>query len=194
MLDKLAKQHLRPYLTSWSGRLLQAGLTANRLTLLSFAFGLALCFSVGMQLYWLGFLFLLLNRFFDGMAGIIANESGITALGSYLDWFFDFTIYGLFVFFFILGAPEASMAGTFLVLSYLAMIAAYTGHIIFSTRTNYLSMPRGGMVEHTEMFIFMAVCCVIPSVFAPVAVLFGFLCWATAITRTVKAIREFSQV
>lgn len=188
MLDGLLRPHIEPVLNSWAGRVVAGGLTPNKLTLIGFGFGIAAGFAVAMQIYLLGLLLILLNRFFDGLAGAAAKSNGITPLGSYLDIICDFLVMASFVFLFSLGVSSSSLAAAFVIFSYLSMAVAYLAFTTFWTRDNLLATPRGGLVENTEVILFMIVCCIYPAGFPAVGAIFGLLCFTTAAMRVATSI------
>jgi hypothetical protein len=98
-------------------------------------------------------------------------------------------VYGLFVFLFSLGQPQTGTAAAFLLLSYLIMMVAYLGQAALRARDNNLSLPKGGLIGHSEIMIFMVACCVYPTAFPAFCALFGLLCLATAIIRALTFLR-----
>lgn len=189
MLDGLIRKNAGPVLDRWAGRILQSGLTANKLTLIGCLFGFIACFCAAMQVYLLALLLILLNRLMAAMAGSVARITAITALGSYLDLVCDFFVFGAFAFFFSLGFTNTSLAAAFLIFSYLVMIVAYLGQTTFAARADILDLPQGGLVEKTEMTVFMLLCCLMPPLFAAFAPLFALLCWTAAVWRILTTIR-----
>jgi phosphatidylserine synthase len=189
MIDGLFRQPVNTLMDKWAQRVLQGGLSANKLTLFAFALGLTGCFAAAMQVYPLALLLILINRFLDGLAGAVARRSDVTALGSYLDLLCDFVVFGAFVFLFTLGERGTSLAAAFLLFSYMAMMVAYLAQTTFMTRENPLQTPRGGLVENGEMIVFMVACCLYPPGFAAFAVLFGLMCFTTTVLRVAAAVR-----
>jgi phosphatidylglycerophosphate synthase len=183
MIDTLLRPHLLPVIDTMAAKVAQSGFSANQLTLIAFAFGIAGCFAVGMQAYPLGLLLLLLNRFLDALAGSIARKSGVTDFGTILDLLCDYLIFAGFAFLFSLSAMETMMASTFLIFSFLAMGMAYFAHAWILARKNIADMPRGGIVQNGEMIVFIALACLMPAYYAAFAAVFALLCWVTAILR-----------
>lgn len=191
MLDGLFRSPVNLILDTWAGRVRQGGMRANTLTLIAFLLGLIGCVAGAMQIYPLALLLILLNRFLTGLAGAVARQDGITALGSYLDILCDFVFFGSFVFFISLGASDTAIgASAFVLLSYLAMVTAYLGQTTFTARANILDTPRGGLVEKTEMTLFLVISCLYPPAFAAFAILFGLMCLTTAALRMASAVRS----
>ncbi len=189
MIDALARNKITPFLDRLAPRVAQSGLTANRLTLLALGFGLAACFFAAMAIYPLAFVFFAVSRFIDGMDGAVARAAGETNLGSFMDFFCDFAVFAAFPFFFILGAPEHSMSAVILLFSYVMMMNAYLLHHLFALRTGATEGAVGGIVENTEMIVFVLLCCLLPIGFSAFAIFFALMCLATAALRTLKIIQ-----
>jgi phosphatidylglycerophosphate synthase len=183
MLDNLLRTKLSPRLEPWTGRILQGGLTANRLTLIAFALGLAASFAAGMQVYALAFVLILLNRFLAGMAGAVARQVGETRLGGYLSGMLDILFFGIFVFLFSLGASNTALAAAFLLLTYLAMACVGASE----------EKRIEGLVGKTEITLFMLLCCVFPGAFAALAAMFGLVCIVAAMLRVFAAVKMLRQ-
>lgn len=193
MIDTLLRPHFLPVIDGMAAKTAQGGLTANKLTLIGFAFGIGGCFAIGMQAYAFGLMLILIGRFMDGLAGSIARQTGTTDFGTILDLYLDYMLFAAFSFFFSLSAMETMLASTLFIFSLLAMGTAYLAHAWVLAKKNVAEMPRGGLIENGEMIVFMAVCCLYPPGYAAVAALFALLCWTTAVLRFVKALKESKQ-
>lgn len=189
MIDTIARARVLPLIDSMAVRVLQSGLTANKLTLIAFALGLAGCFTVGMQSYALGLALLLAGRFVDGLAGSVARTNGITEKGTVLDVLCDYIIFGAFAFLFSLSMTSTMLASTLLIFSYLAMGMAYLAHAWVLAKKNINEMPHGGIVENGEMILFLCASCLFPLYYAAFAALFALLCWTTAILRFIAILK-----
>ncbi len=189
MLDTIFRASADTIMDKWATRVMQGGLSADKLTLFSLLLGLVAAFAASMQIYPLALLLILLHRFLSALGGAVARQAGITPLGSYLDIVSEFIVCGSFVFLFTLGALGTSLAAAFLLLSYLVMAAAWLAQSVFMAREDRLAVPRGGLVEKSEMTVFMVVCCAYPPAFAAFAALFGLLCFTTAAMRIGSAVR-----
>lgn len=189
MLDTIFRASAGTIMDRWASRVMQGGLSVNKLTLFSLLLGLIAAFAASMQIYPLALLLILLHRFLSALGGAVARQAGITPLGSYLDIVSEFIVCGSFAFLFTLGALGTSLAATFLLLSYLVMAVVWLAQPVFMARDDRLAMPRGGLVEKGEMTVFMVVCCAYPPAFAAFAALFGLLCFTTAVLRVASAVR-----
>ena len=190
MLDSLLRPNVLPLIDGIAARTEQSGLSANKLTLIAFVFGLTGCFAVGMQIYGLGLILLLLNRFIDGLAGSVARQGGPTEYGTILDALCDYIIFAGFAFFFALSASGTILASTLLIFSQLAMGMSYLAHAWVMAKKNIGGLPSGGIVENGEMILFLIACCILPSYYAAFATVFALLCWTTAILRFTAAAKS----
>jgi len=190
MIDTLLRSRVLPLIDGVAAKTEQSGFTANKLTLIAFAFGLAGCFAVGMQIYALGLILLLLNRFIDGLADSIARKNGPTELGTILDVLCDYLVFAGFAFLFALSSSGTILASTLLIFSYLAMGMAYMAHAWVMAKKNIGGLPTCDIVENGEMILFIVLCCVLPTYFAGFAVVFALMCWTTAILRFREAVKS----
>lgn len=188
MLDSLIRAKATPMLEGMVPKISQHGLTANNLTLIGFALGFTGCFLVGMQLYPVGLVFLLLALLFDGLDGAVARIKGETELGAFLDMICGVVLFAAFPFFFMLSAPGHSMAAGILLFSYLVMGMINLSYDFFAQRKG-APPAKGGLVENSEIAIFMIASCLYPPGFAGFAALFALLCLATAFIRLAATVK-----
>ncbi|WP_330221495.1 CDP-alcohol phosphatidyltransferase family protein [Marinomonas phaeophyticola] len=84
MLDKYFIRHLRNPLTKVATLAVQVGITANQTTMFGFVIGMLALPALSYGFYALALLFILLNRFMDGLDGAIARLKQPTDLGGIL--------------------------------------------------------------------------------------------------------------
>ena len=96
MFDRSIQQLTQKPL-SFIGKLLLKVFNPNQITFIGFFFGIMMCFFIFMQNYYFAILFLFLNRFCDGLDGVMARQTSPTPLGAYLDIILDFVIYAAFI-------------------------------------------------------------------------------------------------
>ncbi|MED5435114.1 MAG: CDP-alcohol phosphatidyltransferase family protein, partial [SAR324 cluster bacterium] len=95
-------------------------ISADAITLVGFAIGMVAVPLLWIKLYSLALVFILINRFFDGLDGAVARRNGITSLGGYLDITCDLIFYSAVIFGFALVDPEKnSLSATFLIFSFI---------------------------------------------------------------------------
>ena len=192
MLDSLIRPRLVSPLDNMAAKVLQSGLNANKLTAIGFLFGFAGCFLVGMQIYPVALVLILIALFFDGLDGAVARASGATELGAYLDMMSGVTLFAMFPFFFMLSETEHAMAAAILLFTYLLMGMANLSYDYFAVKRN-APPAKSGIVETSEIVIFMVLCCVYPAGFSFFAAALALMSLAAAIVRiglTVKLLRN----
>jgi phosphatidylglycerophosphate synthase len=201
MLDATLRRVIDPPLNKLGKWLAQMGWTANGVTLLGLVLGLlsALCIAVGQPL--LATLPLLLSRLADGLDGAVARATKGTDFGGYLDITADFLFYGAVPAAFVIAAPETNaIAGAFLLTSFYVNGTSFLGFAILAEKRKMKTDARGvkslyftgGLLEGTETILFFALLCLFPNWFAPMAWIFGALCFVTALSRVLLARKVFS--
>jgi len=188
MLDSFIRPRLEPVMDKMAVKVSQSGLTANNLTLIGFVFGFTGCFMVGMQIYPIGLALILLGLFFDGLDGAVARATSQTELGTFLDMISGVILFAAFPFFFMLSAPDHSMAVGILLFSYLLMGMINLSYDFFALKKG-APPAKGGLVETSEIAAFMILCCVYPPGFSAFAALFALMCLATAFIRLAATIK-----
>lgn len=192
MIDGLIRPHITPVMDKMSLKVSQSGLSANKLTLIGFAFGFAGCFLVGMQMYIVGLLLILLALFFDGLDGAVARATQSTELGTYLDMMSGVALFAMFPFFFMLSETEHSMAAGILLFSFLLMGMANLSYDYFAMKKG-AAPARSAIVETGEIVLFIILCCLFPAAFSFFAAALALMSLAAAIVRiglTIKLLKN----
>lgn len=200
MLDR----HIRPLIDpplNWLGReIARAGISANMVSLIGLAFGLAAAAAIVLELFLLAILLIMASRLADGLDGAVARASHVTDFGGYLDIVCDYVFYASIPLAFVALDPEAhGIAGAFLLLSFYVNGGSFLGFSILAEKKQMRSTAHGvkslyftgGLLEGTETIAFFVLLCLIPHFFASLAWGFGFLCIITAIARVLLAARIF---
>ena len=191
MIDRWANTILQPTMEDIAECLPQK-ISADTITLVGFGIGMVAVPLLWINLYTLALIFILVNRFFDGLDGAFARRKGITSLGGYLDITCDFIFYSAIVLGFALAAPEQnSLAAAFLIFSFigtgssfLAFAAVAGKHGIFSEAHRHKAFYYlGGLAEGTETILFFIIICLFPGYFPVLALIFGIICWLTVVGR-----------
>jgi phosphatidylglycerophosphate synthase len=188
MLDSLIRPRLSPVMDKVAVKVSQSGLTANQLTLIGFAFGFIGCFLIGLQLYAIALVLILIALLFDGLDGAVARASAQTELGIFLDMITGVILFAAFPFFFMLSAPEHSMAAGVLLFAMLVMGMINLSYDFFAMKKN-AAPAKGGLVELTEITLFMILCCLWPVGFSGIAAMFALMCLVTGLMRFVAIIK-----
>ncbi|MEL7089133.1 MAG: CDP-alcohol phosphatidyltransferase family protein, partial [Planctomycetota bacterium] len=143
---------------------------------------------------------LLASRVADGLDGAVARATTRTDFGGYLDIVADFFFYGAVPFGFVLADPVGNgAAGAFLLMSFYVNGTSFLGYAILAEKHGLETSERGakslyftgGLLEGTETILFFAALCLLPGWFAPLAWIFGTLCFITAGSRVLLAAQVF---
>ena len=201
MLDGIMRRLIDPTLNR-AGRWLAArGATADGITLLGLAFGLAAAVMLAAGLSgWLALIPLLIGRVLDGLDGAVARATFKTDFGGYFDIFCDFVFYAAIPLAFVIRDPAANgVAGAFLLAAFYTNAASFLGYAIIAAKRRLTTTQQGekslyyavGLLEGTETIAFFILLCLFPALFPTAAVMFGGLCLVTAAARVVLGRRVF---
>lgn len=200
MLDGAAQRLIGPSLDRIGAALARRSVTADQVTFLGFALGLAAAGAIAIRLYLLGLLLILLSRLCDGLDGAVARASQKTDRGGFLDIVLDFAFYGLIPLAFIFAEPEQNaVAGATLLFSFYVNGASFLAFAIMAERRSLETRRRGekslyftiGLAEATETILAFALFCLMPGHFAVIAYIFAALTGVTAAARILLAVRVF---
>jgi phosphatidylglycerophosphate synthase len=196
MLDARLRRLIDPLLERLSRPLAGVGVSANAASWIGFALGLGAMAAIASQAYAPGLGLLLLNRLFDGLDGAIARQRGLSDLGGFFDIVLDFIIYSGIPFAFALADPPANgLPAAFLVFSFVGTGTSFLAFAIMAAKRGLSTELRGrkslyylgGLTEGTETIAAFVLACLFPAYFAPIAWIFGGLCWLTTATRIAVA-------
>lgn len=200
MLDSLIRPHIDAPLDKIAAHAARAGISANRMTAIGAACGAICCLMLAQQEYVVALFFMLLSRLADGLDGAIARQTNrMTDAGGFLDIVTDFVFYAGFVFFFALGRPENALPAAFLLFSFMATGSAFLAYAIPAAKREINHEKNGkksffhmqGLAEGTETIIAFILICLMPDRFTAIAVIYGFMCLATAAGRIAKGLKDF---
>ncbi len=198
MLDGWARRKLDPMLDAVAGRLADAGVSANAITVGACIVGLAAAAAIAAGLYLSGLALLLVSRLGDGLDGAVAKRRGKTDLGGYLDIVLDFVFYGAVPLGFALADPAANaLAAAVLLFSFYVNGSSFLAYAVMAEKRKMTTEARGpkslffttGLAEATETILVFALCCLFPSWFAWLAWVFAAVTLYTALSRIVLAAR-----
>ena len=199
MFDARLRRWIDPALDRLAGGLARAGLGANAVTVLGFAFGVGAWIALAFREYGLALGLIAANRAADGLDGPLARRLGPTDLGGYLDIVLDFFFYAGVPFFFAVGRPEQALPAAFLVFSFVGTGSSFLAFSALAARRGLSTEARGrkaiyylgGLTEGAETIAVFVLICLFPDQFAWFAWVFGGLCWLTTVTRVLAAIEAF---
>lgn len=215
MLDSVLYPYVEPHLKTVAGVIRPLNISATTITLAGLVFAVLAFISLISGQYLNALIFILLNRFMDGLDGVVARDraaegksGGVTDFGAYLDIVTDYVFYTGVVFFFALGTRGAhdAMAAAWLLFSYVGTGTTFLAYAVFAERhglpgdinlnewaKNKGFYYLGGLTEGAETLIYMVAICLLPALFMPLSIIFGILCWITTATRVMSAFDTFSE-
>ena len=192
MFDRRAQALLHPVLNAAARGLVRAGISADALTWLGFAIGIAAALAIAWQAFVVGLVLLLVSRLLDGLDGSVARLTQPTDAGGFLDIALDFLFYAAIPLGFAVADPTnnalpaavllASFIGTgssFLAFAALAEKRGLTDTALPGKSFYFL----GGLTEATETIAIFAAMCLWPEHFAVLAYGFAALCAITTAMR-----------
>ena len=201
MLDRHVRALIDPPLNRAGRSVAARGYTADHVTLIGLALGLLAALLIVFGWTWIALLPLLASRIADGLDGAVARATRKTDFGGYLDIAADFLFYGAIPMAFVWLDPAANgAAGAFLLTSFYFNGTSFLGYAILAEKRGEQTAAQGqkslyysnGILEGTETIVFFVLLCLVPSAFAPLAWIFGALCFATATLRIWGAHRHFT--
>lgn len=201
MFDRAVRRRIDPFLEQLAAHAVRRGIGADQVTLTGFAIGLAAMAAVATSAYVTALILLLLNRLSDGLDGAVARATTVTDRGAYLDIVLDFVFYAGFVFAFAVARPMDAVASAFLIFSFIGTGTSFLAYAIVAAQRGWTPdnaqgkgfAHLGGLAEGTETILVFMLMLLWPASFAPLAWIFGVLCWLTTFTRiatTLRALRS----
>ena len=195
MLDGLARRLIDPPLNRAGRSLAARGWTADAVTLLGLALGLAAAGAIASGHPGLALLPLLASRLLDGLDGAVARATEKTDFGGLLDIWCDFVFYGAVPFAFAVADPGNALAAAFLLLAFYVNGTSFLAYASQAARRGLETEAQGqktlyysaGLLEGTETIVFFVILCLLPGWFVPLAWAFGGLCVITAVARVANA-------
>ena len=201
MLDRFARRLIDPPLNLMGKRLADAGATADGVTVVGLGLGLFAAALIALGAPLVALIPLLASRIADGLDGAVARATRKTDFGGYLDIAADFLFYGAVPLAFVIADPAGNgAAGAFLLASFYFNGTSFLGFAILAEKRGHQTDAQGqkslyysnGILEGTETIAFFVLLCLFPDLFAPLAWIFGSLCYLTAILRIHAAKRIYT--
>ena len=185
------------FLGKWCAKF---GISANIITLTGLVIGLFALNFIAMQMYMTALLFILLNRFCDGLDGAVARHVKITDFGIFLDTACDYIFYAALIFGFALANPQQNAsAAAFLLFAFTTASVTMLAYAVVAykkKKTPYVSLSKSpfylwGFAQGFETFIALVLMCLMPSFFIVIAVFFGLLSLVKAVGIMINAYYVF---
>ncbi len=199
MFDRKLNFFLSPILRIVACKLADLGLSANFISYCGLACAFGAFFSIIFCVYFLGLIFILLNRACDGLDGAISRLTRSTDHGGFIDIVFDFIFYAIVPLGFAIASENNSLAAVVLLATFLINGVTFLAYAAIKTskeKTSNLQTKSfyysPGIVEGAETFAFFCIFCIFPSYFSLFAYVFSMFTIVTAIQRSIAAIQEFS--
>jgi phosphatidylglycerophosphate synthase len=195
MFDAALRRIVDPPLNFVGTKVAAVGISANMVTIVGFFLGIVAVPFVITENYAIALVLIIINRIFDGLDGAVARHSLLTDFGGYLDIVCDFIFYSAIVFAFAWARPENTLAGAFLILSFMGTASTFLTYAIMAEKHKISTDIRGrkslyylgGLTEGMETIVAMVLMCLLPNNFVEIAVIFGAMCWVTTVTRIYAA-------
>ena len=193
MIDARLNNIIRPYFRYLAKIFVKFKVNPNSVTFVGFFFGL-LCFYYVINLnFFSALIFLLLNRFCDGLDGAIARLVGETDIGAFYDIILDFIFYSLFPISFIFVDIQNVYAICFLLLSFVATQTTFlaTAWIVEKNKISVSDKKMksffytGGLTEGFETIVCFLLMLILNDHIQLISYVFGSLCWITFLTRVI---------
>lgn len=200
MLDGWARQRIGRILDPLGRQVARAGVSANAVTVAACVVGLLAALVISQEQFLLGLALMLVSRLGDGLDGAVARIDGKTDLGGYLDIVLDFVFYGAIPLGFVLVDPQANaVAGAVLIFSFYVNGSSFLAYAVLAEKRGLETAVRGakslffttGLAEATETIAVFVVFCLLPAWFAGAAYAFAAVCFYTAFSRILLAVRTF---
>jgi phosphatidylglycerophosphate synthase len=199
MFDAALRRLIDPTLGRGAGWLARSGASANVLTLVGAAVGLAAAAAISQQQFGIGLALIVLNRILDGVDGAVARINGPTEFGGYLDTLADFLFYVSVPVAFGLGADANLLPALLLVSAFTLTAVSFLGFAAIAARSGIKDGAHGpkafiystGLMEGGETIVFFVLFCLFPDHFPALANIFAMLCLATVAQRTMLAAQSF---
>jgi phosphatidylglycerophosphate synthase len=154
--------------------------------------GLAAALAASVGQFCLALALLIANRIADGLDGAIARATRHTDRGAFLDIALDFFVYAALPLGFAAWRPDTNaLPAAFLLASFVANGSAFLAFSILAEKRGMRTTRQGrktiyylaGIAEGFETIVFMAAFCLFPSWFPMLSLIFGTLCWFSAVAR-----------
>lgn len=200
MFDRQIQRYTQKPL-QYIGRIFLKFSSPNQITFVGFGFGVLMCMSIVIDQYFIALIFLLLNRYSDGLDGAMARLTIPTPLGGYLDIVLDFLVYGGFVLSFGMTDENNTFVTMILLCCYIGTGATFLAKaaILPSLTDKKLNndIPKSfhyaeGLIEGSETIIFMTLCLLFPNLFVYFSSIFIVLCLITIVFRIFVCYKELS--
>lgn len=198
MLDARLRPLIDPPLNKAGEFLAKIGVSANAVTLVGFGLGILAAIAIACGYTMIGFVFIALNRLFDGLDGAVARATHKTDLGGYLDITLDFFFYGAIPIAFAIQNPSVNaLPAAALLASFYANGSAFLAFAIMAEKRKLSTEQQGskslyylgGLAEGTETITLFFLMALVPDWFPVLAWIFAAVCTVSASARVMIGVR-----
>jgi len=200
MFDRALTALIRRPLQAGARGLVALGVSADAVTWLGFALGLAGAVAIALVQPLLGLALVLLSRLLDGLDGAVARLTQPTDRGAFLDITLDFLFYASIPLAFAVADPGANaLPAAVLLAAFMGTASSFLAFAVLAERRGLQSADYptkgiyylGGLTEASETLICFALMCLWPAHFAWWAYGFAALCALTVLGRLATGWRAF---
>lgn len=192
MLDSVARKLIDPPLNALANGLSDR-ISANSITIVGFFIGILSFIAIIKGQFALALVFLLINRFCDGLDGAVARRSGATDLGAYLDITADFLLWALLPVGFALYDPVLALPAAILLSSFAMSMTVFLAFAMLAEKRGLSSEAQGkkgfyylaGLAEGTETIGFFIFVLAVPTYFATAALIFAAFVYLSVLGRII---------
>ena len=110
VIDARARAVLRPVFDLTARPLAKLHVPPIAVTLGGLGTGLGACAAVALEQWWIGLGLFVLNRYLDGVDGVLARRHGASDAGGFVDFVADLIFYAAFVIAVAVAVPDARLA------------------------------------------------------------------------------------
>jgi phosphatidylglycerophosphate synthase len=200
MFDRALTALIRRPLQAGARGLVALGVSADAVTWLGFALGLAGAVAIALVQPLLGLALVLLSRLLDGLDGAVARLTQATDRGAFLDITLDFLFYASIpLAFAVADAGANALPAAVLLAAFMGTASSFLAFAVLAERRGLQSTDYptkglyylGGLTEASETLICFALMCLWPAHFAWWAYGFAALCALTVLGRLAAGWRAF---
>ena len=193
MLDRYATKLIKPAVDTLAKKLAQAGVKADKITLVGFSVGIFAAILIAACAYSAGAAAILLSRLCDALDGAVARQTQASDAGGFLDISLDFLFYASIPLAFAIANPAANaLPAAALLAAFMGTGSCFLAYAALAAKRGMSSSVQyphksfyflGSLAEATETLAFFMAMCIWPEHFALLAYLFAALCCVTIATR-----------
>lgn len=197
MFDARLRPLIDPPLDRVAVLLSRAGVSANTLSILGGAAGVAAGVAIAFQSFALAVALIVISRLCDGLDGPVARQTRSTDLGGYLDVICDYAFYTAVPVGFALARAEWALPAACLLGGFLMASTSFLGFATLAAKRGLETSAQGtksffylgGLAEGAETIAVLTLSALVPAWFPVLAYGYAVMCVATVVGRVISAVR-----